>query len=134
MKAQCFSVFILLFFSLVTTTTASAIGNINGFIGVKNLKSEDWEPAEEHVELGLMVDFAPNDDFPVNVAFSILSSGDETTYFEEVLLYTGNKLLFAGLLDDGKEGYDGNKYDFELILPNSQVYESVVYYVYIERI
>ncbi|PLX74092.1 MAG: hypothetical protein C0615_09730 [Desulfuromonas sp.] len=85
MKKLSFFLFVLFSFSMITTAAASASGNINGFVGVKNLESDDWGLLDEHIELGVMADFAPAVDFPINFAFGILTSGDEETYYDTVL-------------------------------------------------
>jgi opacity protein-like surface antigen len=53
-------------------------GNVNVFLGVKNLDSDDWAPADDHGELGLLVDFK-QETWPVSLAIDLLDSyGDDT--------------------------------------------------------
>lgn len=69
--------------SLTVTTTAMATGNVNGYIGFKFLEEDDWAPVEDHVEFGVMFDFAPSKDFPVNFAIDLLVSvGAEDDYYD----------------------------------------------------
>lgn len=64
------------FLALVFTSShaSGSSGNINFFIGTKSLEKSDWEPVDEHAELGVLVDFkAP--DWPVSFAIDFLVSG-----------------------------------------------------------
>lgn len=45
--------------------------------------------------------------------------GDQDSYFEEVLLYGGQKILYAVLLENDIVGFNGKTYDFQMILPNT---------------
>ena len=82
MKRLTFFLLVFFTFSMLATATASASRNINAFVGVKNLESDDWGPLDEHIELGVMFDFAPAEDYPINFAFGIHASGDEETYYD----------------------------------------------------
>jgi opacity protein-like surface antigen len=53
-------------------------GNINAFLGTKQLDKDDWEPLEEQSEFGVMVDFKKTN-WPVSIAIDFLTSSDETT-------------------------------------------------------
>ena len=53
-------------------------GNINAFLGAKALDETDWEPVDEHGEIGFKVDFKQRS-WPVSIAIDFLfSSGDDT--------------------------------------------------------
>lgn len=54
-------------------------GNVNFFLlGVKQLDEDDWEPLEEHDELGISMDFKQKS-WPVSMVIGYLSSSDEGT-------------------------------------------------------
>jgi len=53
-------------------------GNVNFFLGVKQLDEDDWEPLEEHDEYGISLDFKQKT-WPVSIAIGYLSSSDEET-------------------------------------------------------
>ena len=93
--------FTIIAFSLTCSTSALATGNVNGFLGVKQLEEDDWWPVEDQGEFGVMFDFAPSKDFPVNFAIDFLfSAAEETVYdpffgsFVEVTGYT-SELAFG---------------------------------------
>ncbi len=51
-------------------------GNVNVFLGAKVMDKDDWSPAHEHGEIGLLVDFRQHY-WPVNIAADVLfSAGD----------------------------------------------------------
>jgi hypothetical protein len=57
--------------------------------------------------------------------------------FEEVLLYDGSYMVYAALVEDSVIGFDGNRYDFQMIVPDSGLDGSqtpVTYYFYVELI
>jgi hypothetical protein len=54
-------------------------GNVNFFLGGKTLEDE-WEPAEDQVELGIEVDFRQNN-WPVNIAIDLLVAAGEGDLF-----------------------------------------------------
>lgn len=58
-------------------------GNMNLFLGQKNLDKDDWEPVEEQGEFGIELDFRKKD-WPVSIAIDILSSSadDSVTVFD----------------------------------------------------
>lgn len=60
-------------------------GNINFFLGAKQLDEDDWEPVDEHDEVGILLDFRKKS-WPVSLAIGYLSSSDEQT---EALYYPG---------------------------------------------
>ena len=53
-------------------------GNINAFLGTKQLDKDDWEPLEEQSEFGVMVDFKKTN-WPVSIAIDFLTSSDDAT-------------------------------------------------------
>jgi hypothetical protein len=51
-------------------------GNVNLFLGAKFLEEDDWEPIDEQVEGGILVDFKQRR-FPLSIAIDLLYSGDD---------------------------------------------------------
>jgi len=51
-------------------------GNVNVFVGMKNLDKDDWEPVEAQNEVGVEIDFRKKN-WPVNIAIDILKSWRE---------------------------------------------------------
>ena len=51
-------------------------GNVNFFLGAKFLEEDDWEPVDEHVEGGILVDFKQQW-FPFSIAIDLLYSGND---------------------------------------------------------
>jgi hypothetical protein len=51
-------------------------GNVNLFLGAKFLDEDDWEPVDEHVEGGILVDFKQNW-LPFSIAIDLLYSGND---------------------------------------------------------
>jgi len=45
------------------------------------------------------------------------NSAAQDVDFEEVSLYDGNNMVYATLLEDNEAGYNGAKYDFQMIVP-----------------
>lgn len=73
-------------------SAAGTTGNINAFLGAKVLDEDDWL-ANEHGEIGALIDFAGKD-WPVHIAVDLLSSSGDfdglvyspsrgVTYYEE---------------------------------------------------
>jgi hypothetical protein len=55
-------------------------GNVNFFLGAKVLDEDDWEPADEHDEFGVLVDFKKNKS-AISFAIDYLhSEGDESVF------------------------------------------------------
>ncbi|NTW66239.1 MAG: porin family protein [Nitrospirae bacterium] len=83
-KKYIIAVLALVFF-LLGASLASAqdqwTGNVNIFIGQKNLDKDDWEPVDKQTEFGVEIDFRKKD-WPVNIAIDILRSSDDDTYYE----------------------------------------------------
>ncbi|PLY02798.1 MAG: hypothetical protein C0623_03300 [Desulfuromonas sp.] len=72
-------VLVLLFFP-ASGFAAGWTGNVNGFLGAKSLDEDDWEPLDEHGEIGVRFDFAPKTDFPINFAIDWYVSGTSEAY------------------------------------------------------
>ena len=51
-------------------------GNVNLLLGAKFLDDDDWEPVDEQVEGGILVDFKQNR-FPLSIAIDLLYSGND---------------------------------------------------------
>jgi len=62
-------------------------GDVNLFLGAKQLDEDDWEPIDEHDEYGIMLDFRQKS-WPVSIALDFLgSSSDKETGSEYVSGY-----------------------------------------------
>jgi opacity protein-like surface antigen len=68
-----------------------AQGNFKVLIGQKSLKADDWEPIENQLQFGAMLDFT-TDAIPVNFVFGVFYSSDETT--EGPFTLSGNTIDF----------------------------------------
>ena len=53
-------------------------GNVNFFLGQKTLEENDWAPADEQAEFGVLVDFKQSH-WPVSIAIDLLGSIDKVT-------------------------------------------------------
>lgn len=71
-------------------------GNINAVLGVKTLDEDDWKPAEEQDELGILVDFGPAS-WPVAFAAGVRRSNADETVGDP--LTTGSVRLEAEILE-----------------------------------
>jgi opacity protein-like surface antigen len=80
-KIVLLAVFALVFTLPATTLAQYWTGNANLFIGGKMLDKDDWEPLEEHVEFGFLLDFGKTD-WPVNIAIDFLGSQDSDSFEE----------------------------------------------------
>ncbi len=63
--------------------------------------------------------------------------GAQTAAFEEVILYdsTTSAIVFATILEENATGYDGDGYDFQMIVPengSASWSSSTAYYLYVE--
>ncbi|MBD3252413.1 hypothetical protein GF386_01650 [Candidatus Pacearchaeota archaeon] len=59
----------------------------------------------------------------------------DQNYWEEVALYDGSDIIYAALSEEGEVGFDGNTYDFQMIVPEDATPGSdtrTAYYLYIE--
>lgn len=94
------SVFIIVVFIIgITGSDAFAqnnwTGHVNGFIGMKNLDDNDWEPLEEQFEFGLDIDFKQHD-WPVNAVVGYWYSSDDDTV-QGIDLDANSSELYAGV-------------------------------------
>ena len=64
----------------ITAAGGQWTGNINGFIGSKTLDEDEWDPLDQHGELGVRLDFAPTANFPVNFVIDLYASGTNEAY------------------------------------------------------
>ena len=86
MKTLFLTIFLALFSLTVIIPCAYAdprdedeySGNMNFFLGVKTLDKDDWEPIDEHGEVGVMFD-VKKEGWPVHLAMDILVSATEET-------------------------------------------------------
>jgi len=63
------------------------------------------------------------------------NSNPQDTDFEEVALYDGGNIVYATLLEDNEAGYNGYKYDFQMIVPEIGLADfsgATAYYIYVE--
>jgi hypothetical protein len=63
------------------------------------------------------------------------NSAAQDADFEEVALYDGNNMIYAALLEEDQTGYDGEKFDFQMIAPEvglSDFAGATAYYLYVE--
>ena len=63
------------------------------------------------------------------------NSNPQDSTFEEVALYDGNNIIYAAILEDDVTGYNGNSYDFQMIVPESALPNpvgTIAYYIYVE--
>jgi opacity protein-like surface antigen len=97
MKTLSFFVIVALIVGLPVSGMAQS-GNINFFVGSKTL-DDDWEPVDEHLEIGGLFDYRPPN-WPVSLAVDVLYSfGDEEQFGIKVEnsmleLDVGAKLIF----------------------------------------
>lgn len=56
-------------------------GNLNLFLGVKQLDEDDWEPVDSQGEIGLELDFRPRA-WPVNLVVGLRGGSDEADEFD----------------------------------------------------
>ena len=76
MKKNILALALLLLF--VSTNANAWTGNVNAILGQKTLDKDDWEPADEQAEFGVLVDFKKSE-WPVSIAIDLLASVDEVT-------------------------------------------------------
>jgi len=63
------------------------------------------------------------------------NSNPQDADFEEVALYDGGNMIYATLLEDNEAGYNGYKYDFQMIVPEIGLADfngATAYYIYVE--
>ncbi len=64
-----------------------------------------------------------------------INNASQSTRFEEVILHDGSDIIFTTILEEDRQGYDGNDYDFQMIIPEvalSTWSSSTAYYLYVE--
>ncbi|MBN1544874.1 hypothetical protein JW898_05440 [Candidatus Woesearchaeota archaeon] len=64
-------------------------------------------------------------------------NSQESSDFAELLLHDGSYIVYTALIEDAITGFDGNQYDFQMILPDSGLEGSQTpetYYFYVELI
>jgi len=64
-----------------------------------------------------------------------VNNASQTNYFYEMALYTAPSIVYATVMEPGSVGYDGDKYDFQAIVPDNGspgFSGSTAYYLYIE--
>ncbi len=62
-------------------------------------------------------------------------SNPQDVDFEEVALYDGNNMIYASLLEEDEGGYNGDSFDFQMIVPEiglSDFSGATAYYLYVE--
>jgi len=63
------------------------------------------------------------------------ASGPQDQDFEEVALYDGSNIIYASILEDDEAGYNGETFDFQMIVPEIGLpgySSSTAYYIYVE--
>ncbi|MGY4884304.1 MAG: hypothetical protein ACP5NZ_01870 [Nanobdellota archaeon] len=64
-----------------------------------------------------------------------VNSGSQDGDFEEMALYDSTSIIYATILEEGLAGYDGQTYDFQMLVPEngSQSFSgATAYYIYVE--
>lgn len=67
--------------------------------------------------------------------YTYVDNATQSSLFEEFILYDDTNLIFATNIEDMDGGYDGNNYDFQMIVPengNETFSSSTAYYLYVE--
>ena len=73
-----YSVLLLAVLSIFASVSYADSGNLNLFAGTKQMNENDWEPVDDHGELGIMFNYTQAN-WPVSVAAGLLGSyADET--------------------------------------------------------
>ncbi len=76
-----------LVFSLLCASVVSAqevwTGNVNAFLGRKNLDKGEWEPAQDQGEFGIEVDFRKKS-WPISIAIDVMGASGEGNFFDPV--------------------------------------------------
>lgn len=63
------------------------------------------------------------------------NNASQDSYFEEIALYSNPSIIYATILENDIVGFDGNRYDFQMLIPEngSASWEgAVAYYIYVE--
>lgn len=64
-----------------------------------------------------------------------INNASQSSNFEEVILHDNSNVIFTTILEADHQGYDGNDYDFQMIIPEvalSTWSSSTPYYLYVE--
>jgi hypothetical protein len=64
-----------------------------------------------------------------------VNDSNQSTFFEEVLLYDGANMVYTSILEQDKPGFDNSTYDFQMIVPENGLStwsSSIAYYFYVE--
>ena len=62
-----------------------------------------------------------------------VSDAAQDNFFEEMALHDGTDIVYATILEEDQTGYDGNNYDFQMIVPeNESDAANTLYYLYVE--
>jgi hypothetical protein len=64
-----------------------------------------------------------------------VNNATQDNYFEEMALYEGTSMVYATILNQNRAGYNGQNYDFQMIVPEngaSSFQGSTAYYLYVE--
>ena len=69
---------VLLLLGMAVHSYGWASGNVNFLLGTKSLEKDDWEPLDEQVAFGVLVDFK-QPTWPISIAIDLLGSLDEET-------------------------------------------------------
>jgi len=64
-----------------------------------------------------------------------IDNASQSSNFEEIVLFDNTDIVFATEIEDDVGGYDGDTYDFQMIVPdygNESISGNVLYYLYVE--
>ena len=66
---------------------------------------------------------------------TFINNATQDSYFEEMPLYDGSSIVYATILNQNHAGYNGQNYDFQMIVPENGAASftgSTAYYLYVE--
>jgi len=66
-----------------------------------------------------------------------VNSTNQSTYFQEIALYDGSSIVYTTFIEQNAQGFDFQKYDFQLIVPEKGwegPVSSTPYYFYVELV
>ena len=66
---------------------------------------------------------------------TFVNNESQTDFFEEVVLFDGVSIVYAAILEDMATGYDGDGYDFQMLVPEVGTpgfSGATAYYIYVE--
>jgi hypothetical protein len=100
-------------------------------MGTDNISSTfDGNNSQTYLIAGITI--IPNQCRATNTYVNNLT---QATEFEEILIYDGTNMIFTTGIEPNEQGFDGNNYDFQMIVPenaNSTWAGVTAYYVYVE--